>query len=209
MLQEKKQPEQGSFFSTLHGALFFGVPSRGMEIDELRAMIRGQPNELLLESLRYGSQTLRDLSGDFRRDFPQFPRIVSFYELEESFSPTKVGRIYPDNPKCVPSVILDVLLLMNTQQDETGKWKMAGLPKKVLVNDTSATDGKAWDKDSDDTYPLNRNHSDLVKFSHYDNDFPTVLEKLTDMVEETLKGDLRGSVSSASGTGLGISKIDI
>jgi len=142
MLQENEHSESGNFFNTLHGALFFGIPSQGMEIDALRAMIGGQPNEFLLESLRYGSQTLQDLSGDFKKYFPQFPRIVYFYELEASFSPIKVGRIYPDKAKYILNTSFNISLLRDTQQDETGKWKMAGLPKKLLVNDTSATDGK-------------------------------------------------------------------
>jgi len=41
-----------------YGALFFGVPSQGLEIESLIAMVKRQPNQAFLHSLGKGSQFL-------------------------------------------------------------------------------------------------------------------------------------------------------
>jgi hypothetical protein len=69
------------------GILFFDVPSQGMDISSLRAMVRGQANDFFLQALRPGSDTLRNQLREFRSKFPHKScRIVSFYETE--LSPT-------------------------------------------------------------------------------------------------------------------------
>ncbi|KAJ5480917.1 hypothetical protein N7539_006811 [Penicillium diatomitis] len=124
LLQEKTNPDKGTFISNLKGALFFGVPSHGMNIQVLEAMIRGQPNELLAED---------------------------------------------------------------------GQWKMDG-PKTFLVARISATDGGLCNSDYVDTRGLNRNHSDLVKFSSpNDADYRRVLEDLEKMVKHfQIRTDVSG-----------------
>ncbi|KAJ5820318.1 hypothetical protein N7474_005909 [Penicillium riverlandense] len=158
LLQEKADPELGSFLDNLHGALFFGVPSHGMNIKALEAMIKGQPNESLVNSISYQSQTLQKLSRKFKSKFAnRKPKIIYFYEMEPSFSPVKL---------------------------DNGQWKMAGTPKKILVDKDSATDGELWSAGHVNYHPLNRNHSDLVKFSPNDDDFRRVLNELMKLVED-------------------------
>ncbi|OOQ85830.1 hypothetical protein PEBR_24007 [Penicillium brasilianum] len=157
LLQEKKNPEPGTFISNLQGALFFGVPSHGMHVEVLEGMIRGQPNEFLVKSIMYESPTLQDLSRRFKSEFEgKKPKIIYFYEMEPSFSPEK---------------------------NANGQWKMTGKPKKMLVDRGSATDGEVWGAGHVNTHPLNRNHSDLVKFSSpNDADFLRVLTELKELV---------------------------
>lgn len=60
---------------------------------------------------------------------------------------------------------------------------MTGTPKKMLVDRGSATDGEVWRAGHLNTHPLNRNHSDLVKFSSpNDADFLRVLIELKELV---------------------------
>jgi hypothetical protein len=62
---------------------------------------------------------------------------------------------------------------------------MEGEPKEILVDLDSATDGELWTLGHVNTHPLNRNHSDLVKFSSpNDADFQRVLNVLTKLVDE-------------------------
>ena len=61
---------------------------------------------------------------------------------------------------------------------------MEGTPKKVLVDRDSATDGESWSQGYVNTNPLNRNHSDLVKFSSQnDADFQRVLDALDELIK--------------------------
>lgn len=60
---------------------------------------------------------------------------------------------------------------------------MIGTPKKILVDRGSATDGEVWGAGHIHTHPLNRNHSDLVKFSSpNDPDLERVLHELLNLV---------------------------
>ncbi|KAJ5675776.1 hypothetical protein N7462_008673 [Penicillium macrosclerotiorum] len=161
LLQELKAPEPESFINNVQGALFFGVPNHGMNVEVLEAMIRGQPNEALLNSIGYQSTTLQKLSRDFKSEYRKRnlrkPTIIYLYEMEPSFSPLKL---------------------------DNGQWKMAATPKKILVDRDSATDGKLWSASYDNIHPLNRNHSDLVKFSSpNDADFQRVVRILVKLLK--------------------------
>lgn len=57
---------------------------------------------------------------------------------------------------------------------------MAG-PKKVLVDRFSATRPRLWESHEE---PLNRTHSDIVKFSGQDVDCERVLYKLRDIASK-------------------------
>jgi hypothetical protein len=60
---------------------------------------------------------------------------------------------------------------------------MIGTPKRILVDRGSATDGEVWGAGHINTHPLNRNHSDLVKFSSpNDPDLERVLHELLNLV---------------------------
>jgi hypothetical protein len=48
----------------------------------------------------------------------------------------------------------------------------------VLVSSSSATHGRPWETDTRYSQAVNRNHSDLVKYSRQDQDYNVVLEHL-------------------------------
>ena len=79
---------------SIYGALFFGVPNQGMEIESLIPMVKNQFNQVLLHSLSNESQLLRNQSRDFLKafDFPE-SKIVCFYETVASPTAIKVGQI--------------------------------------------------------------------------------------------------------------------
>jgi hypothetical protein len=54
---------------------------------------------------------------------------------------------------------------------------MDGLPA-VLVDRHSATHGREWESYGQFIQPVNRSHSELVKFSNHDDEYQTVLRYL-------------------------------
>jgi len=59
-----------------------------------------------------------------------------------------------------------------------GRWEMKGLPA-VSVDVHSATSGREWESSTKFLHPIDRNHSELVKFSKQDSDYQTVLHYLS------------------------------
>jgi hypothetical protein len=67
--------------NSTYGALFFGVPSQGMDISSLIPMVKGQPNRHFLESLGRESDLLRKQNRAFPKAFPfKDSQICCFYE---------------------------------------------------------------------------------------------------------------------------------
>lgn len=93
MVYAKDNEEHHPFLESIHGSLFFGVPSQGMDIEALIPMVRGQPNEELLKSLQPESKILRDLSIAFKSAFDKRPHIAYFYELHTSPTARKVSSV--------------------------------------------------------------------------------------------------------------------
>src|SRR5204862_5679709 len=72
-------------FKSTYGALFFGVPDRGMDIESLVPIVGDQPNRYLIDSLGKNSEFLRAQTIDFPKAFSfQDSQIISFYETLES-----------------------------------------------------------------------------------------------------------------------------
>jgi hypothetical protein len=63
-------------------------------------------------------------------------------------------------------------------QKTKGGWEMSG-PPAVLVDRHSATHGREWESDGQFIQPVNRNHSELVKFSNREDEYQTVLRYLS------------------------------
>ncbi|KAL2211269.1 hypothetical protein CC79DRAFT_194278 [Sarocladium strictum] len=136
------------------GALFFGVPNKGMDITSLIPMAGEQPNRPLLESICKGSSLLQTQSEQFEMAFPfRDSSIISLYET--MLSPTAVY--------------------------DGSKWSMAGIPT-VLVDQESATHSRSWERSGRFVLGLNRDHSDLVKFSRGCDNYTLVLGRLRDML---------------------------
>ena len=83
---------------SVYGILFFGVPHRGMMIEQWLEMVKDQPNKTLIKTLAPGSSYLKQLHKDFQRAFG-YPdsksKIISFFETEESRI-AKVSTRYED-----------------------------------------------------------------------------------------------------------------
>jgi hypothetical protein len=97
MLYAKKNaspeyPEHAEFVNAIAGALFFGVPSQGMEIESLIPLVKDQPNEVLLKSLSVESPLLELQCQDFLTHFTDWnPRIAYFWETVPSPTAIEVG----------------------------------------------------------------------------------------------------------------------
>ncbi|KAI9891232.1 MAG: hypothetical protein M1814_002922 [Vezdaea aestivalis] len=143
--------------AAVRGILFFGVPSQGIDIRSMVAMVEGNANENLLKSIRPDSDMLRLQHREFCKGFPyRSCKVVSFYETEES--PTAI-------------------------KGENGVWTMSG-ERSLLVGPSSASGGRSWEVGQDFEIPIKRNHSEMVKFHPLDFCYENVkgiLEDLTDM----------------------------
>jgi hypothetical protein len=79
-------------FDSTYGALFFGVPNQGMDIESLIPMAKERPNLPFLISLGLSSSSLRNLHREFCKAFEfKDSEIVSFYETEESQTARRVS----------------------------------------------------------------------------------------------------------------------
>ncbi|KAH8806114.1 hypothetical protein F5884DRAFT_469713 [Xylogone sp. PMI_703] len=148
-----------NFISSINGSLFFGVPSEGMDINSLRPLVQGQPNEALLESLERGSTTLsvqNTLYAGFFEDYLK-PPVAFFYE----------NKLSPTAREIAP-----------------GRWKLDG-PQTHLVSASSATCGY-YNKNSHICQSMEKNHSELVKFNGpHDGEYLHVLPILKQFIPES------------------------
>ena len=129
-------------FESTYGILFFGVPNQGMDISSLLAMVGSQPNLPFLTMLSKDSGNLQGLVERFRTVFDfKDSETISFYE-------TCASR--------------------TARKDTTGRWSMSG-DHAVLVDRFSAKSGRSWEESHSFLQPISRNHSEMVKFSEYDD----------------------------------------
>ncbi|RDW65591.1 hypothetical protein BP5796_10283 [Coleophoma crateriformis] len=158
LYQMHRDPEEGRrILRSTYGLLFFGVPNRGMDIESLLPMVKGQPNETFLRSLERHTQLLRAQSRTFPEIFNEKgSKVICFYET--------------------------LLSETATRNKETQKWEMKG-EKKVLVDRDSATHGRPHENQPHHAQPINRNHSDMVKYHQNDQYYKLTLKILQDFVE--------------------------
>ena len=150
-------------FKATFGILFFGVPNQGMDISSLLSMVRGQPNLHFLSTLSKDAGFLQSLIEKFQTTFAfQDSHIYSFYETK--MSPT-------------------------AKEGEPGQWSMSGNPA-VLVDRHSARSGRLWEGNHLHHLPINSNHSEMVKFSEYNQDCDIVCDILRQFGQ-----DARGVIS--------------
>lgn len=150
------------------GAVLFGVPNLGMEQSRLFAMVEGKTNAALVAELAPGSKYLEQLHEQFT-GISYLQDCLLYWAYETCKSPT-------------------------VMQDLQGKWMRTG-PAEVLVDPESAAPGR--DKstgEQDSIFPINEDHSNMVKFSENDPNYSVVVKKLDCMLEQ--------SKSRVSGAGL-------
>ncbi|KAI5837656.1 hypothetical protein DFP73DRAFT_531594 [Morchella snyderi] len=133
-----------------------GVPNRGMRNDELRTMVKGQPNEALISDLGMKSETLQLLHNAFSKIFSN-SRVISVYETQ----------------------------LSNTvQKGESGKWNRDGT-LSLMVPSQSATKSVHTEA-SCDQLSRNVDHSALAKFSNRDEDYFNLRGRIFDCVDKSI-----------------------
>ena len=86
-MKESKDNDDRINFQSTYGALFFGVPSQGMDIEALAAMVGNLPSRytlnLLDQQLGYRLRTRQH--DDFCKAFDfSDSRIIQFFELRKS-----------------------------------------------------------------------------------------------------------------------------
>ncbi|KAE8440868.1 hypothetical protein EG329_006366 [Mollisiaceae sp. DMI_Dod_QoI] len=131
---------------SVYGALFFGVPSQGMDTEALAAMVGDKPQQYDLSLLnnQVGHRLRSRQHDDFCKAFDfEDSKIIQFFETR------KTSTIIEDQV--------------------TKKWTRAG-PKKLLVNPASATFGRPWETSEDFKVSIDADHSNMVKFSRFDQD---------------------------------------
>ncbi|KAK1964787.1 hypothetical protein LY78DRAFT_748137 [Colletotrichum sublineola] len=144
-----------------YALLFFGVPNLGLRNDQLRTMVRGQPNEALVHDLLVNNDSeastfLKRLADQFSESCKDNYHVMSFFE--RMLSPT-------------------------VQLDDDGNWRKTG-PTSLLVTQKSATATGLVAVADEDNIALNVDHSGLVKYSsRSQGDYPTVSRRIMDCVE--------------------------
>ena len=129
-------------FQSTYGILFFGVPNQGMDTSSLLAMVGSQPNLSFLTMLSKDSGNLQGLVERFRSVFDfRDSEIISFYET------------------CASRTV---------RKNSAGRWSMSG-DYAILVDRYSAKSGRSWEENHPFLQPIGHSHSDMVKFSEYDD----------------------------------------
>ena len=163
-----------------HGLMLFGVPNLGLRQEQLKVLVSGQANEILVASLvvdREGepSSYLKELTQKFIQcsqfQNPAFD-VVSYFE--EKASPTLQVSSFP---LCLQSLTHIPQKRRNESLDKTG-------PPALLVTEDSAARIGLGDN-FHQHLPLNVDHSGLVKFGRGDPNYKRVKHSLEILVTAT------------------------
>jgi len=160
------------------GAVFFGTPSKGMEVSQLLAMTKDQPNQGLVNDLSLDSPYLLNLGLQFD-GISELQRMKFFWAYETRQSPTVVASQLP---------LLNVYScsqrhISNDMQKSSidGSFSRSG-PLIILVSKDSATNG-LYSSQPLSTFQIDDDHSGMVKFSQGDNRTSVVAQSLRDIVD--------------------------
>ena len=83
---EHDHPTIAALYKATYGILFFGVPHKGLLIDDIQCMISGEdrhPRADLLEQIKVKSDLLINQLVDFK-NLIRDRKIVSFYEMQQT-----------------------------------------------------------------------------------------------------------------------------
>ncbi|KAF2814949.1 uncharacterized protein BDZ99DRAFT_434927 [Mytilinidion resinicola] len=126
-----------SLYKATYGMLLFGIPHKGLVVDDMQQMLAGQdkhPRGKLLEQIRINSDLLAQQLADFK-NLIRDRKVVSFYETGQTRQ-----LEFDDESKC---------------------WKRTG--GFVMAVDTNSTLLQLPDS-KEDKIPLDADHSMIVKF---------------------------------------------
>ncbi|KIX98191.1 uncharacterized protein Z520_06271 [Fonsecaea multimorphosa CBS 102226] len=142
----------------------FGVPNRGMQIDHLLAIAGPRPNRDLIKTLEQQRQNVPSWLSLVDEQFSAIAlhnsiRIVSAYETE---------------------------MTPLTEMQSNGDAQRTGA-SEILVQRESAM--RYSSRDTEDSFPINRNHSDMVKFERDDHYYFVVRDFVRKAVSTADAGD--------------------
>ncbi|KAI9150018.1 Trans-aconitate decarboxylase 1 [Paramyrothecium foliicola] len=172
-LSKWKTIQASEALHSIYGALFFGVPNDGLGISSFIPMAGDGPNRFFLESLgQNNSEILKLLRTRFSDafSFEGSSEIHCFYETE---------------------------LSRTAKLEQSGKWSMNG-ELRVLVAPSSATHCRPWEDKDDYTYPMQRNHSNLVKLGLHDPDYDTVLHVIEGVAQRAIHREGHQTIDAES-----------
>ncbi|KAI9736601.1 MAG: hypothetical protein M1834_000805 [Cirrosporium novae-zelandiae] len=159
-----------------YGFLFFGVPNQGLNHQQLKLMVRGEPNEELMNALittctNEPSEYLKGLHEKLCERFKfNDSQVVSYYECYGTKAVKAIGfwEYLQGLLGLGPSVGL-------------GELHRSG-PEVMMVTQASATSGFANQKPCDQI-PVERDHLNLVKFpSEVDQLYRDVTRRIDNLV---------------------------
>jgi hypothetical protein len=143
--------------SSCAGLFFFGVPHRGLNIEDLRTLVQDEANTKFVDSIGEGSELLRLAHDEFVRVAEAeltHCQIASFYEIKDT--PAMVAR--PD-----------------------GSWTRSGEMMR-LVTEESATFAVPTEP-VHQQIAIGTGHLDMIKFSRYDQCYLIVEGRLSECVK--------------------------
>lgn len=142
---------------SIRGIILFGVPARGTHMSHFLPMVEEYPNESLIRLLSPDSTYLSDLDQQFSGIAHLADvRLISVYETKMTMT-TKVSSLNLS--------FLQILTLYKLSP--SGKWERTG-PKAILVKPESAIQR---DSQTGDILPVDKDHSDMVKFAQDDTNY--------------------------------------
>ncbi|OBT52297.1 hypothetical protein VE04_07697, partial [Pseudogymnoascus sp. 24MN13] len=139
---EDDHPTTASLYRATYGMLLFGIPHKGLVVDDIQKMVAGQdnhPRSALLEQIRSKSDLLAFQLADFR-NLIRDRKVVSFYEMGQT------RQLEFDS--------------------ESRRWRRTG----DFVTAVDANSAILQLPDSmEDKIPLDADHSMIVKFDNKNN----------------------------------------
>ncbi|KAI1442947.1 hypothetical protein F5Y02DRAFT_395013 [Annulohypoxylon stygium] len=146
---------ENTIIQALKGVIFFGVPNLGMVQSHLEAVVVGQANINLIKALS--------------------PKSAFLHQLDEQFSGVSALQ------GCLIFWCYETMESPTVARGADGKWSRTG-PKEILVTPESATRGLYGDDTKRNSiFPINKDHSDIVKFSENDSDYLVIVRQLNQM----------------------------
>lgn len=88
-LSTSKDSEWHAIANMLKGAIFFGVPNFGMDQAHLMTIVRGNPNEALIDAIAHDSDFLNRLEEGFKK-YVCNSTFQCFWAYEKTTSPTVI-----------------------------------------------------------------------------------------------------------------------
>lgn len=91
LARRKSSDENTKLSKASYGLLLFGVPNLGLRNEQLRALVKGQPNRFLVDDILVDSDSepsrfLKQLADQFSESCKGRHKVISFYETK--YSPT-------------------------------------------------------------------------------------------------------------------------